>query len=249
MSLNDGNTDGFKAHVEESARLEAFRRNVIEAGLKSDSVEGVIKTGAAATKEAQNSISAQAEKAAAQRHEAGALPGPPGQLYVLDGGGTQRSPRLRVVNLGSQAIVVGGVSIAPGAIDTVVGSGQLRAMDDANLGDVVVVAGRSRGSYSPWYEFQTSSPPSLSQASMNQIWPSPSKSTVVASSTGRSAAATTADARSPAGLRGGPITTDGLRTPARRKAFTTVPSQPMGFAWNPQPWRGRGRWSRPGARH
>jgi sugar lactone lactonase YvrE len=62
--------------------------------------------------------------------------GPDGNLYVADGltEGAE-APRLRVVNLSAAPIVRGGVTIAPGAIDTVAGSGAPRAPDGSNLGD------------------------------------------------------------------------------------------------------------------
>lgn len=64
----------------------------------------------------------------------GALLGPDGNLYLVDETSAQ-IPRVRVVNLGSQAIVRGTVSVPTGAIATLAGSGQARLEDDSNLGD------------------------------------------------------------------------------------------------------------------
>ena len=68
MALTPGLQDTFKVHAEESAKLHAFRQNLLEAGLKSGSVDdSVIKTGAAVTKDVQGSLAEQAEKQAKQR--------------------------------------------------------------------------------------------------------------------------------------------------------------------------------------
>lgn len=60
--------DQFKAHAEESAKLIAFQQQLLEAGLKSGSVDdSVIKTGAAATKDVVGSVAEKAEKQAKER--------------------------------------------------------------------------------------------------------------------------------------------------------------------------------------
>ncbi|MGE0707279.1 MAG: hypothetical protein AB7N76_04990 [Planctomycetota bacterium] len=61
------------------------------------------------------------------------LIGPRGELYLVDG--QSPTPRVRVVNTLGQDLVVGGVSIPPGAIQRVIGSGLARSADGANLGD------------------------------------------------------------------------------------------------------------------
>lgn len=67
------------------------------------------------------------------------LLGPDGNLFVLDGLDEETNPnpapRLKVVNLGSQAVTYGTVTVGPGSVATIVGSGAARANDNANLGD------------------------------------------------------------------------------------------------------------------
>ncbi len=58
-----------------------------------------------------------------------------GRLYVADGLGEPARPRVRVVNLGGQAFTVGGVTVAAGTVERVIGSGDPRDPDDADRGD------------------------------------------------------------------------------------------------------------------
>ena len=60
--------DEFRKHTQEAAQIVALRENAINMGLKGDAlVAGVIDNSAAATKEAQGSISEMAEKQAKQQ--------------------------------------------------------------------------------------------------------------------------------------------------------------------------------------
>lgn len=61
--------------------------------------------------------------------------GADGLLYVCDGLEEPRQPRVRALNLGATAATLGGVVVAPGQLVRVIGSGEARAADDANLGD------------------------------------------------------------------------------------------------------------------
>ncbi|MEL6172439.1 MAG: hypothetical protein AAFR02_10585 [Pseudomonadota bacterium] len=65
----DGNTEDYKQYAAESAKVAAFQQTAIEAGMKSDSIAGVIKTAAAAAKSAQESIHDRAEQQSKQRFD------------------------------------------------------------------------------------------------------------------------------------------------------------------------------------
>lgn len=69
MALTTGLTDEFKAIADKAAKLMAFQENLVAAGLKSDSVAGVIDNSATASKEAQNSIHDKARQQAKNRFE------------------------------------------------------------------------------------------------------------------------------------------------------------------------------------
>ncbi|RMG08871.1 MAG: hypothetical protein D6731_20940 [Planctomycetota bacterium] len=66
----------------------------------------------------------------------GALPLSDGLIYISDGDEpTAPEPRIRVFNPTGATVTVAGVSIAPGNIDTIAGSGALRDPSGNNLGD------------------------------------------------------------------------------------------------------------------
>lgn len=82
------------------------------------------------------SLDSTTDVATAVLDHAAALFGSDGVLYVLDGGNdAAKAPRIRAVNLGTAAIVLGGVTVGPNEIVRVIGSGLPRAADDSNLGD------------------------------------------------------------------------------------------------------------------
>lgn len=80
---------------------------------------------------------------AARLDSCGATLGPDGNVWLLDGIVLAFDPlapaageaRVRVVNLGASPLTVGGVTVAPGEIETVCGAGQPRLDDGSNLGD------------------------------------------------------------------------------------------------------------------
>ncbi len=62
--------DEFKKHTQEAAQMAAFRQQAIDMGFKGDeTIAGVIKTAAAATKDAQGAITDRAEKQAKDRYD------------------------------------------------------------------------------------------------------------------------------------------------------------------------------------
>lgn len=65
----DGIIEDYKEHAAESAKIAAFQQTALEAGMKSDSVAGVIKTAAAAAKSAQESLHDRAERQSKQRFD------------------------------------------------------------------------------------------------------------------------------------------------------------------------------------
>jgi len=67
LALKDTLKNAFKAHANEASAIFDFQRAINEAGLKSESVAGVMKTGAIMAKEAQGSLAEKAEKQAKER--------------------------------------------------------------------------------------------------------------------------------------------------------------------------------------
>jgi NHL repeat-containing protein len=104
---------------------------VLAATIAPDAIQTVVGTGTKATTE--NSGEA-GPAGSADLTNPGGLLGADGNLYLAEDSSNGQS-RVRVVNLGSTTITRGLVSVAPGAIATIAGSGQPRANDNSNLGD------------------------------------------------------------------------------------------------------------------
>ena len=67
LASKDTLKDAFKVQAEKAAVLNSAERDRMEAGFKSGSTDGVIKTSAAAAKDVQDSVNDKAEKAAKER--------------------------------------------------------------------------------------------------------------------------------------------------------------------------------------
>lgn len=104
---------------------------VLAATIAPGAIQTVIGTGTKATSE---NAGEGGPAGAADLTNPGGLLGADGNFYVIEDSSSGQS-RVRVVNLGSTTITRGSVSVSPGAIATVAGSGQPRANDNSNLGD------------------------------------------------------------------------------------------------------------------
>jgi len=104
---------------------------VLAATIAPNQIQTVVGTGTKATSE---NAGEGGPAGAADLTNPGGLIGADGNLYLADDSSTGES-RIRVVNLGTTTITRGAVSVNPGAIATVAGSGQARANDNSNLGD------------------------------------------------------------------------------------------------------------------
>lgn len=106
-------------------------QTVLGRSVGPNQIQTVIGTGTKATSE---NAGEGGPAGAADLTGPGGLIGGDGNFYLAEIS-SSGNDRIRVVNLGQSAITRGGVSVAPGAIATVVGSGQARAADNSNLGD------------------------------------------------------------------------------------------------------------------